>query len=52
MTNKYNTSSTSKPTLADNLGIGDRYKKKEPPKKKDNSGILKYFKDLMKGSDT
>ena len=46
------TSGTSTPTLADSLGIGDRYKKKEKPKKNNNNGILKYFKDLMKGSET
>ena len=46
------TSGTSTSTLADSLGIGDRYKKKEKPKKDNNNGILKYFKDLMKGSET
>lgn len=31
-------------TIAEQIGLGDKYKKKDKKKKKEEQGILKYFK--------
>lgn len=31
-------------TIAEQIGLGDKYKKKDKNKKKEEEGILKYFK--------